>query len=391
MVAVEGDDGNGIFGDFDLKELEEKLSEFRREDIPYSQVLSSMCTVPHPLALRAHEIFIETNLGDPGIFQGTKKLEALLLKLLGEILHNPKVAGYISSGGTEANIQGIRAARNLMRGKIDDSRKPNIVIPKSAHFSFEKIGDILGVEIRRASLDEEYRVDLAEVESLIDSNTVALVGIAGTTELGQIDPIVELSELVLERGIELHVDAAFGGLVIPFMENPYPFDFQLEGVSSITIDPHKMGMATIPSGGILFKDEGYLRALEVETPYLTTRTQYTLTGTRPGTGVASAFAVLYSLGVEGMRKIVGECLRNTRLLVEEMATLGFEPVIDPVMNVVSFPTENAERIKNELMKRKWVISTIREPRAIRFVVMPHVTPNVIESFIDELKKVLSDL
>ncbi len=350
-----------------------------------------MCTTPHPLALKAHELFIETNLGDPGIFQGTKELEGLLLKILGEILHNPNVAGYISSGGTEANIQGIRAARNLMRNRIENPREPNIVIPKSAHFSFEKIGDILGVEVRRASLDDYYRVDVAEVESLIDSNTVALVGIAGTTELGQIDPLVELSELAIERGIELHVDAAFGGLVIPFMDDPYPFDFQLEGVSSITIDPHKMGMATIPSGGILFRDERYLRALEVETPYLTTKTQYTLTGTRPGTGVASAFAVLYSLGFEGMKEIVRECMKNTRMLVEEMQSLGFEPVIEPIMNVVSFETKKAEKIKGELMKRRWVISTIRQPKAIRFVIMPHVSEEVIQNFITVFKKVLENV
>lgn len=386
-----GDDNLGMPSNERVSEVEERLASFRKEDIPYSRVLSSMCTTPHPLALKAHELFIETNLGDPGIFQGTRELEGLLLEMLGKILHNPNVAGYISSGGTEANIQGVRAARNLMRNKIKNPKEPNIVIPKSAHFSFEKIGDILGVEVRRASLDDDYRVNVAEVESLIDSNTVALVGIAGTTELGQIDPLVELSELAIEKGIEMHVDAAFGGLVIPFMDDPYPFDFQLEGVSSITIDPHKMGMATIPSGGILFRNERYLRALEVETPYLTTRTQYTLTGTRPGTGVASAFAVLYSLGFEGMKEIVSECIKNTKLLVEEMRALGFEPVIDPVMNVVSFKTEKAERIKENLMSRRWVISTIRNPRAIRFVIMPHVTEEVIGDFIKEFKKVLKDI
>jgi tyrosine decarboxylase/aspartate 1-decarboxylase len=369
--------------------LIEELKKYRERDIPYSQVLSSMCTPPHPLALVAHEMFVETNLGDPGIFVGTKDLEERLMKMLGELLHNPEVAGYICSGGTEANIQGIRAARNISRHKIDDSKRPNIVIPDSAHFSFEKIGDILGVEIRRSALDEEYRVDVSHVESLIDSNTIAIVGIAGTTELGQIDPIDELSELAVEKEIEMHVDAAFGGLVIPFMDDPVPFDFQLDGVSSITIDPHKMGMATIPSGGILFRNENYFKSLEVETPYLTTRTQFTLTGTRPGTGVASAFAVLYSLGFEGMKKIVDECLRITQILVDEMVDLGFEPVIEPVMNVVSFKTKKSEEIKEELLRRKWVISTIRNPEAIRFVVMPHVTEEVVEKFISELKRVIS--
>ncbi len=368
----------------------DELRSIRQEDISYSRVLSSMCTIPHPTAVKAHELFIETNLGDPGIFAGTWKLEQKLIGMLGELLHNPNAKGYICSGGTEANIQAIRAARNLMRRerKID---RPNIVVPESAHFSFEKTGDILGVEVRRAELDEEYRVDAGSVESLVDENTIAVVGIAGTTELGQIDPIEELSRLALDFGIPLHVDAAFGGLVIPFMDKLYPFDFELEGVTSITVDPHKMGMATIPAGGILFRDEEFLNTLIVETPYLTSRHQYTLTGTRPGTGVASAYAVLKQLGFEGMKHIVDECLRVAAILVEDMTALGFEPVIEPVMNVACFKTEKAEKIKEELYRRRWVISTIRNPRAIRFVVMPHVTEEVVKNFISEFNEVLGCL
>ena len=359
----------------------EELLEFRLKDISYKRVLSSMCTVPHPLAVKAHVMFLETNLGDPGIFRGTWELEKKLIKMLGKLLHNENAAGYICSGGTEANIQGIRAARNLKRVK-----KPNIVIPKSAHFSFEKIGDLLGVEIKRVDLDEEYRVDVGEVERAVDENTVAIVGIAGTTELGQVDPIDELSKLAEDLSIFLHVDAAFGGLVLPFLDEKYPFDFELGGVSSITLDPHKMGMATIPAGGILFRDESYLRVLEVETPYLTTKHQFTLTGTRPGTGVASSYAVLKGLGFEGMKRIVQKCIENTRYLVDEMEKIGYEPVIEPVMNVVAFKTERAEEIKDELYRRGWVISTIKEPRAIRMVIMPHVSKEMIDEFVKEVRR-----
>ncbi|MEM0202720.1 MAG: tyrosine decarboxylase MfnA [Archaeoglobaceae archaeon] len=361
----------------------EELKRYREMDIPYSRVLSSMCTVPHELAVKAHELFINTNLGDPGIFPGTVELEKKLIELIGDLLHCKTPFGYICSGGTEANIQGIRSARNVKAKK-----EPNIVIPKTAHFSFEKICDILRVEVRRAEVDENYKVEVSEVERLIDENTVAIVGIAGTTELGQIDPIVELSKLAEEKDIPMHVDAAFGGLVIPFMDDPYPFDFVNDAVTSITIDPHKMGMATIPAGGIIFREEKFLRALEVETPYLTSKAQFTLTGTRPGTGVASAYAVLKTLGYKGMKAIVDKCLKNTRVLLEEVSSLGFEPVIEPVMNVVAFKTERAEEIKSELYRRRWVISTIRNPRAIRFVVMPHVTEEVIKEFMSELRRVV---
>ena len=81
----------------------------------------------------------------------------------------------------------------------------------------------------------------------IDRNTICLVGVAGTTEYGMVDPIEDLSKIACEHDIFLHVDAAFGGMVIPFLERPIPFDFALPGVTTIAVDPHKMGMSTIPA------------------------------------------------------------------------------------------------------------------------------------------------
>lgn len=367
-----------------MEEILNELSDVRRKDISYSRVLSSMCTRPHPVSVKAHEMFIGTNLGDPGIFKGTQELERKLISMLGKILHHDSPLGYICSGGTEANIQAMRAARNLKKGK-------KIIVPKSAHFSFEKIGDILRIKITRADLDKEYRVDVGEVERLIDDETAAIVGIAGTTELGQIDPIEQLSEIAIECDIPLHVDAAFGGLILPFIGKKIRFDFELEGVSSITIDPHKMGMATIPSGGIFFRERKFIDVLEVETPYLTSTSQYTLTGTRPGTGVASAYAVLKYLGFEGMKKIVRGCLDRTSMLVEELSRFDLEPVIKPVINVVCFRCKKAEKIKRELYKKGWVISTIKAPEAIRFVIMPHVDEEVIGEFVLDFEKVLKDV
>ncbi len=362
-----------------LKELESYLSR----DLQYSRILSSMCTNPHPVAVKAHTMFIRTNLGDPGLFPGTAELERKLISELGELFGKKDVSGYIGSGGTEGNIQAIRAAKNVT------GKKGNIVVPESAHFSFAKVGDLIGVEVRRAELDEEYRVDLGDVERLIDDDTFAIVGIAGTTELGQVDDIRALSDIAMEKGVFLHVDAAFGGFVLPFL-GIRDFDFRVEGVCSLTADPHKMGMATIPSSAILFRKEEYLEALNVETPYLTSAKQYTLTGTRPGTGVASAYAVLKHLGFEGMKKVVLECMRITRLIKDEVEATGLEAVIEPVTNVVCFRCR-AEKVREELKKKGWIVSTIRRPEAIRCVVMPHVTESLALEFVEALKQVVRSL
>ncbi|MFZ2070682.1 MAG: tyrosine decarboxylase MfnA [Halobacteriota archaeon] len=367
--------------------VESLLEAKKRKDLPYERILSSMCTYPHEIAAYAHNRFLESNLGDSGLFPGTKEMETELIRMIGTLLGNENAYGYIATGGTESNIQAIRAIRN--RRKREGLNEMNIIVPETAHFSFDKIADILCVDVKKATLDEALRVDVNSVEELIDENTICLVGIAGTTEFGQIDPIKALSEIAEEKGIFLHVDAAFGGFVIPFLaeKDKYRFDFSLDGVSCISIDPHKMGMSTIPAGCILFREESYLDELAVSTPYLTTWEQSSLTGTRSGAATAATFAVLKYLGREGMRRVVNECMRLTRQLVQGAKEKGIPPVIEPVMNVVTLKVEEVDRVAGALKAKGWKVSTTRKPRALRLVIMPHVNEEVVKRFLEALEDV----
>jgi tyrosine decarboxylase/aspartate 1-decarboxylase len=363
------------------------LAETRARDYSYDRFLSTMCTLPHPIAVRAHDMFLETNLGDPGLFPGVAELEERVVAMLGEMLGCPDASGYVSTGGTESNIQAIRAARNEA-GRKDG----NIVVPASAHFSFDKIGDLLCLEVRKAELDESLRVDLSSVESLLDEKTVALVGIAGTTEFGQVDPIEQLAKMAVERGIHLHVDAAFGGFVLPFLEKKYAWDFSVPGVSSITIDPHKMGMSTIPAGGLLFRGQECLSALETETHYLTKARQASLTGTRSGAAAAATYAVMMHLGREGFKEMVDYCMDLTHHLVAGAGKNGISPAIEPIMNVVALQVPSPAKVREELMKRDWHVSMTREPnRALRLILMRHMTRENIDLFLGDLQEVCRKL
>ncbi|VVB95728.1 L-aspartate/L-glutamate decarboxylase [uncultured archaeon] len=367
------------------KEVLALLNNARLKDTSYSKVLSAMCTRPHPIAVKAHMQFIESNLGDFGLFPGTKELEEKVIKLMGELFGYPGACGYITTGGTESNIQALRTARNLCK-----KRHPNVVVPASAHFSFDKIADILGIEVRKAGLDSEFKVDAGSVENLIDDNTVALVGIAGSTEFGQVDPIDKLARLALSHDIFLHIDAAFGGFVIPFLDKKYDFDFSIRGVTSITADPHKMGLSTIPAGGLLFRDEACLLPLQIDTPYLTIRKQHSLAGTRSGAAVAAAYAVMMHLGMDGYRKIVDRCMKMTYRLVEGTKELGIHPFIDPVMNIVALDVPELEKVRKKLREKGWFTSVTRNPRAMRLVIMPHMDEYIIELFISDLGDCLGD-
>jgi len=371
----------------EIEAVKKLLQNKKRKDVAYEKILTSMCTYPHEIAAYAHEMFLEANLGDSGLFQGAKEMEEEAVQMIGELLGNENAFGYVSTGGTESNIQAIHAIRN--RKRRDGLKAMNIIVPETAHFSFDKIGDILSIEVRKAALDDELRVDVNSVEELIDDKTICLVGIAGTTEFGQIDPIEELASIAKAKDIFLHVDAAFGGFVIPFLEQKYAFDFAVEGVSSISIDPHKMGMSTIPAGCILFRDESYLSELAVLTPYLTTREQCSLIGTRSGASVAATYAVLKYFGKEGLKKIISECMELTRTLVRGAKAIGISPVIEPVMNVVtlSFTAAEVGRVANALEAKGWRVSVTRMPKALRLVIMPHVTEETVKMFLDDLEGV----
>jgi tyrosine decarboxylase/aspartate 1-decarboxylase len=352
------------------EELFSFLAARKADDIGHEFILSSMCTVPHPVAVRAHDLFMIANLGDPGLFPGASRLEQLLIERIGTLLHLPGACGYATSGGTESNIQALRIARARKTGG-----KPNVVVPASAHFSFKKACDLLSLEMKPVPLDREYRMNATLAAETIDRNTCCLVGVAGTTEYGMVDPIGELSRIAHDYDVHFHVDAAFGGLVLPFLPREIPFDFGLPGVTSIAVDPHKMGMSTIPCGCLLVRDPDMMCALSIDTPYLTVKQEFTLSGTRPGGPVAGAFAVLEYLGCDGMRAMVAGCMENTRRLLEGLSTFGIEKAVTPDVNVATFaPFPVPER---------WHVSTTRNGH-IRIVCMPHVNRNMIEAFIREI-------
>ena len=361
-----------------LTELKKLQAQNKRyED---GKILCSMCTKPHPIAKKAYELFFESNLGDPGLFPATAQLEDEVITQLGSLLNYKTASGFIVSGGTEANLLALLAARSTKQ-----IVNPEVVLPESAHFSFKKTCSLLKIKPVYAKLDSTFRVNPQEVKKLVNENTVAIVGTAGTSELGAVDPIDQLSEIALQQNIHLHVDAAFGGLAIPFVNNKTPFDFKLRGVQSITVDPHKMGMAAIPAGGILFRAINMLEALKTETPYLTDNLSYTFVGTRTGASVASAWAVFRVLGREGFQKIVSDCMKNTQFLAKRIVEKGFILVCEPSLNIIAFRAKNTKRLAERLQTRGWFVSYIPRYDCLRIVIMPHVKRKHAAAFLGELE------
>mgnify|MGYP000556555987 CR=1 FL=1 len=350
----------------------------------FDRVLSSMCTEPHPAAREAAERFLATNPGDPTTYAAAADREADAVAALSRIagLDGAGVApegnshGYVTSGGTEANIQAVRSARN--RRGVEE---PNVVVPRSAHFSFHKAADVLGVELRTVPTDADRRADVDAVAAAVDGDTVLVVGVAGTTEYGRVDPIPEIAAIAHDAGAYCHVDAAWAGFLLPFTDHAWSFAHA--PIDSLTIDPHKCGRAVVPAGGLLFRDSAGLDALAVDTPYLESRSQASLTGTRSGAGVAGAAAAVEALWPDGYRREHDRADRVARWLADELRSRG-RRVVDVELPVVA--ADLGDGATEALRDRGWRLARTGDGLA-RVVVMPHVTRETLRTFLGEFDDV----
>jgi tyrosine decarboxylase/aspartate 1-decarboxylase len=130
--------------------------------------------------------------------------------------------------------------------------------------------------------------------------------------------------------------------------------------------------------------------IKTETPYITDKVQYTFVGTRTGAAVASAWAVFKALGMEGFQKIVGNCMKNTKLLAEGVEKTGLRLLVEPTLNILTFRSRNTKGLSESLQTKGWFVSYVPRYDCIRLVVMPHVKSKHIKEFLrdlDEIEKV----
>ncbi len=351
------------------EDVARSLDQASAEDSSFAdgRVLASMCTEPLDIAKRAHLQFIGA---------------------MADLFRGRDLAGSIVSGGTEANITALWVARNI-------TGKKKVIFPRSAHFSFLKACDLLALEPVVISLTDDFTMDLDEAARAVDDDVCAIIGIAGTTELGMVDDIPGLAELCPD-GTFLHVDAAFGGFVLPFLEplgvKVPAFDFSIPEVSTLTVDPHKMGMSTVPSGALLLRNRDWMAGIDKEAPYLSTVGQTAaLSGTRCSAAVAATYAAMRTLGRDGYVKLVEGCMDVTRHALEKARKLGLEPVVEPLINILCLYVPDVRTIRKALDGRGWKVSVSKNPEGLRLVIMPHVSGDNIDAFFADLEDILGGI
>ena len=319
------------------------------------------------LAEEAYRMLLHTNMLDPTVFKSALALERELvgyaLRLAGGV---DGAVGTATYGGTESIALALLAAREEYYSRHGRSAPaPRIVAPVTVHPSVGKAAWLLGMRLVRVPVEPgSMKASLDAVAEAMDHTTILLVASAPNFPYGTIDPVRGMAELASDNGILLHVDACIGGFILPHMEalgEPVePWGFQVEGVSSISMDMHKYGYTPKGVSFILFREPRlkehtvYVDLTWPGYPFINT----TLLSSRSAAPLAAAWAIYKYLGDEGYRRLAGMVLEARSRILGGLARLGFRsvaPVESPLLALALPSQEDLLAYYAGITARGWVL------------------------------------
>lgn len=305
------------------------------------------------------------------------QLEIMSITWLLKIFGFPKVqgGGIFTSGGSMANLTGLVTARNIKCG--DDFSKAVIYLSDQAHSSNIKAIRIMGFrkeQIRIIPTDNEFKFSLNKLKNAIARDRLeglqpfCLIGTAGTTNTGTIDPLTELAEICKAENIWFHIDGAYGGFAILSEENRHSLR-GIEKADSLTIDPHKWFYQPYELGCLLVRNHRHLKGTFTETPeYL-----------RDIEGNASEIN-FYDHGIELTRRF--------RALKFYMSVKTFG--LSEFRKAISYNIKLAETVEGHLRRSpNWEVISPATLAVINFRYNP-IHSNLSEKELDELNQYISE-
>lgn len=347
----------------------------------------------------AYSEFIAENGLSPIAFPSLRQMECEVVSMAASLLSgDDDVQGTMTSGGTESIMMAIKSAREFGR-KVKGIKRPHVIVPASAHPAFDKAVHYFDVDYDHAPLMADFRVDVAAMEKLIRPETVLLVGSAPAYPQGVIDDITAIAALAKKKDLLCHVDACLGGFFLPFARKLgrqlAPFDFAVEGVTSMSADLHKYGYAAKGASVVLYRN-GALRRHQFFTYAGWNGGLYaspSFCGTRPGGAIAAAWAVMHHLGEEGYLTRAKSILESTNQMQDAIRAMGLKVLGDPVGGVFAFnsDTVNVYELGDAMDARGWKLDRQMNPPALHVMVTPAHAGPVLEKFLADLKDAHSKL
>jgi glutamate/tyrosine decarboxylase-like PLP-dependent enzyme len=328
------------------------------------------------LLTKAHNLFFSANGLNPMAFRSLKRMEAEVVQMTAGMLHGaPETVGTMTSGGTESLLLAVKTYRDLARKSRPWIRRPEMVVPRTIHVAFDKAAHYFGVKMRRAKVDEDGRVNVESMRKLVNRNTVLLAASAPQYPHGVIDPIEALGELAQTKKVPLHIDACFGGFILPWLERlgrpVTPWDFRVPGVTSISADIHKYGYAPKGASVIVYRSMDQLRhQFFVATDWPGgIYASPSIPGTRPGGCISAAWASMMALGEEGYIALAKKTIAAADQLKAGIHEIdGLRVVGRPEATIVTYASATPEvdiyAVADQLQGRGWSIDRQQEPPSI---------------------------
>lgn len=301
---------------------------------------NSYSGIPHSVTHQLDELMRSTYFVEWAAEQqpGTLAIEREAVRMVASLLGAPDGSGFITTGGTESNLAAMRMA--CYHG---DQTQPEIVAPDTIHFSFRLGAELMKIGLIEVGADgHAFTPRIEEVELAITPRTVGLICSAPAGGFGILERVEAFADLAQRKGLWLHVDAAFGGFMLPFKRDlDYqvdPFDFELPGVMSMMTDGHKLGLMPISTGFFIARDPSLFNAIPTELTLI-----HTTSSTKPGSRAAAAWTVMKHLGREGYRRSTAHLMELVQTLAAGISEIpGLTLLTVPEVSVVVFTSETID-------------------------------------------------
>ena len=382
-------------------ELLERMSGFREEDVDWESgktwsLVYYAGDEHYDFLKKAHNLFFSANGLNPMAFKSLKKMEAEVVRMTADMLNGDEnVVGTMTSGGTESILMAVKAARDRAKFFRKWPGKPDIVAPRTIHPAFAKAAHYFGLNLEYVPVDDDFRADVDALEDAISRKTVLVAASAPQYAHGMIDPIEEIGAVAQEHGVPFHVDACFGGFILPWIEklgHDIPtFDFRIPGVTSMSADVHKYGYAAKGASTVLYRDMSYLKHqffVSTEFPggiYASP----TAAGTRPGGSIAAAWASMRALGEDGYTELTEKTMETAQTLKERIRAIPSLRILGSEhATVVTFGSADDRVdiyvVADRMQEAGWAMDRQQKPASLHCTVNPHQGP-VIDDFIADLE------
>jgi glutamate/tyrosine decarboxylase-like PLP-dependent enzyme len=328
-----------------------------------------------------HEVYSRYLFGNalnPFKFVELAALEADVLADVGSLVHLPaEGGGTMTSGGTESILMSMLVNRERARAR--GVERPRIVAPASAHPAYAKAAHYFDMELVSFALDEGYRADVAAAAEVFDERTAVVVASAFSYPFGIMDPIADLAALAVDHGAGCHVDACIGAFVLPFLErlgqDVPPWDFRVEGVTEISGDIHKYGFVPKGASTVLHRDPDWFghQVFMFDRWPSGLYGSPAMAGARAAAPIATAWAVLRYLGLEGYTEIQRELVDTTAQVRAAVAAApGVDVVGDPIGPVLAMRSDTIDlyAVGDVLDDRGWNLNRNLDPRGLHLMLSP---------------------